>query len=73
MNNNQFIFSDPAPYPSIEVCEKNRMYAKAMLANVGSCNSEMSAVSLYFYNTKAEVDKLLKVLKNSKNIFKTVI
>ena len=50
MNNNQFIFSDPAPYPSIEVCEKNRMYAKAMLANVGSCNSEMSAVSLYFYN-----------------------
>ena len=50
MNNNQFLFSDPAPYPSIEVCEKNRMYAKVMLANVGSCTSEMSTISLYVYN-----------------------
>lgn len=51
MNTKPFIFSDPAPYPAIQVCEPNRMYAKAMLANVGSCNSEMSAVALYFYNS----------------------
>lgn len=30
-------------------------------------------ISLYFYNTKTEIDKLLEVLKNSKNIFKTVV
>ncbi len=51
MDNNQFIFSDSAPYPEIQVCEKNRIYAKAMLSNAGSCNSEMSAISLYFYNS----------------------
>ena len=30
-------------------------------------------ISLYFYNTKEEIDQLLEVLKNSKNIFKTVV
>lgn len=29
---------------------ENRQYAAAMLGNVGACDSEMSAVSLYFYN-----------------------
>lgn len=30
-------------------------------------------VSLYFYNTKEDVDKLISILKNSKDIFKVVI
>ena len=30
-------------------------------------------ISLYFYNTKEEIDKLIQVLKNSKDIFKVVI
>ena len=30
-------------------------------------------ISLYIYNTKEEIDKLLEVLKNSKNIFDVVI
>lgn len=30
-------------------------------------------ISLYFYNTKEEVDKLVEVLKNSENIFKIIL
>ena len=30
-------------------------------------------ISLYFYNTKEEIDKLIEVLKNSKNIFDIVL
>lgn len=39
------------PYPPIqpETCKPE--YAQAMLSNIGSDNSEMSAVSLYFYNS----------------------
>lgn len=46
-----FIYQDSAPYPPIRVSGKNLDYAEAMLGNIGSCNSEMSAVSLYFYNS----------------------
>lgn len=42
---------DSAEYPPVKVCEKNPRYAMAMLSNIGACNSEMSAVSLYFYNS----------------------
>ncbi|MEL7610722.1 MAG: ferritin family protein [Bacillota bacterium] len=38
------------PYPPVEAGAKNPVYANAMLSNVGGSNSEMSAVSLYFYN-----------------------
>lgn len=38
------------PYPEIKVREKNSLYARAMLDNLGGRNSEMSAVSMYFYN-----------------------
>lgn len=44
-------FSDTTPYPPITVCAENSSYAAAMLSNIGSCNSEMSAISLYFYNS----------------------
>lgn len=37
-------------YPSIHVERPNRVYAGAMLDNIGGCNSEMSAVSLCFFN-----------------------
>ena len=30
-------------------------------------------ISIYFYNTKEEIDKVIEVLKNSKDIFKVVI
>ena len=39
------------PYPSIQTECKQKEYAYAMLSNVGGSNSEMSAVSLYFYNS----------------------
>lgn len=44
-------FSDPAPYPPVQVWGPDYRYARAMLSNIGSCNSEMSAVSLYLYNS----------------------
>ena len=51
MDQETFIYQDSAPYPPIEVCGPNLVYAAEMLSNIGSCNSEMSAVSLYFYNS----------------------
>ena len=39
------------PYPSIETKSRRPEYAHAMLSNIGSDNSEMTAVSLYFYNS----------------------
>ena len=44
-------FADSAPYPPIRVEGRNTKYAAAMLANMGSCDSEMSTISLYFYNS----------------------
>lgn len=38
------------PYPPIAVEGPNPAYARAMLDNAGGRNSEMSAVSIYFYN-----------------------
>ena len=39
------------PYPPIRPESRDPAYARAMLSNVGSDNSEMSAISLYFYNS----------------------
>ena len=47
------LYADPSPYPEIKVCSKNAGYAKAMLSNIGSCNSEISAITLYVYNSIA--------------------
>ncbi|NCE64263.1 rubrerythrin family protein [Pseudoflavonifractor sp. 524-17] len=38
------------PYPEVRVEGRNPRYAQAMLSNIGGVSSEMSAVSLYFYN-----------------------
>lgn len=48
--NQEFQYSAPAPYPEICVTACNRAYADAMLENMGSCDSEMTAVSRYFYD-----------------------
>lgn len=44
-------FSYDKPYPPICVERQNICYAQEMLSNIGSCNSEISAVSLYLYNS----------------------
>ncbi len=44
-------FSDAAPYPPLKIERPNPCYASEMLSNIGSCNSEMSAISLYIYNS----------------------
>ena len=44
-------YADASPYPPVCVCVPNPAYARAMLSNMGSSNSEMGAVSLYFYNS----------------------
>lgn len=51
MNHKDFTFYDKAPYPPVRVAGPNPRYAQAMLSNIGASNSEMSAVSLYFYNS----------------------
>lgn len=43
-------FSDPAPYPPLKIERPNPCYASEILSNIGACNSEMSAISLYIYN-----------------------
>lgn len=39
------------PYPPVRPTSRRPDYAQAMLSNIGSPNSEMGAVSLYFYNS----------------------
>ncbi|WP_077610116.1 ferritin-like domain-containing protein [Clostridium sp. Marseille-P2415] len=51
MDLSSLVFSAPSPWPPIEITEQNPRYAAAMLSNVGSNNSEMSAISLYIYNS----------------------
>lgn len=51
MDISSVIFSDSSPWPAIEVIKKNERYGKAMVSNIGACNSEMSAISLYAYNS----------------------
>ena len=50
-NNKEYKATLTIPYPPVcaESCCKD--YAWAMLSNIGSDNSEMSAVSMYFYNS----------------------
>ena len=43
-------FSAAEKWPPLKIERPNPQYAAEMLSNIGSCNSEMSAVSLYLYN-----------------------
>jgi len=45
--------------------------AKILKDEIGIKNT--CRISLYFYNTKEEIDKLIDVLKNGEDIFKVVI
>ena len=47
----KYQYVDEAPYPPVQVCGRNQDYAIAILGNIGACNSEMSAIALYFYNS----------------------
>lgn len=51
MDITNFHFSDHTPYPPVETDGKNPQYAAAILSNIGACSSEMTAVSLYFYDS----------------------
>lgn len=50
MNKEQLKFTDDNAYPPIAITHCNPSYAREMLDNLGGANSEMSAISLYFYN-----------------------
>lgn len=45
------LYQSLLPYPKVQAECKNRNYALAMLDNIGGSNSEMSAISLYFYDS----------------------
>lgn len=59
----KFAVRDVAEYPPVKVCGKNPKYAMAMLSNIGACNSEMSAISLYFYNSLIANEKYEEIGK----------
>ena len=46
----RILYHSDLPYPPVRVKQRNPVYAKDMLDNLGGANSEMSAVSLYFYD-----------------------
>lgn len=46
-----FQYQADLPYPKIRAAGRNPEYARMILSNIGSGNSEMTAVSLYFYNS----------------------
>lgn len=50
MDREKIAFTHDGPYPPIEIRCRNSVYGRQMLDNMGGCNSEMSAISLYFYN-----------------------
>lgn len=49
-NEYSIAYQAATPYPPIKAAGQNRQYGMAMLDNMASQNSEMSAVGLYFYN-----------------------
>lgn len=49
-DNFNFSFSSDLPYPPVCAEERNPLYAREMLDNMAGSTSEISAVSLYFYN-----------------------
>jgi bacterioferritin len=51
MKLSSLVFADPSPWPPIEVASKNERYGYAILSNIGASVSEMSAISLYVYNS----------------------
>ena len=61
------LYADVSPYPPIQVSDESWEYGNAMLSNMGSSNSEMSAISLYFYNqllTDQVYDEISAIFEN---------
>jgi cysteine desulfurase/selenocysteine lyase len=54
------------------ICVRAGNHCAKILNNVFNINNTCR-ISLAFYNTKEEVDKLISVLKNSSNIYKEII
>lgn len=46
----ELLYASTAPYPPIRIHERNSLYGRMILDNVGGSNSEMSAITLYIYN-----------------------
>lgn len=44
-------FAAAMPYPPVKVEKRDPFYACEMLSNIGSCNSEMSTLNSYLYNS----------------------
>lgn len=51
MDFSSILYQDACPYPPAAADAPNPQYAAAILSNVGAHDSEISAVSLYFYNS----------------------
>ena len=68
------IFSqDTAVYlDKYNICVRAGNHCAKILNNVVGTNNTCR-ISLSFYNTKEEIDKLIEVLKNSKNIYKEIL
>lgn len=56
-------FASAKDWPPLKIERPNPQYAAEMLGNIGSCNSEMSAVSLYLYNNIILTDTNLEYAK----------
>lgn len=50
INRETLHFASDKPYPPVEITGQNCTYAQWMLDNIGGSHSEMSTISLYFYN-----------------------
>lgn len=47
----KYVFADSSEYPPVRVCGENAVYAREMLNNIGACDSEMSSIAGYVYNS----------------------
>ena len=54
-------FRSSAAYPPVQVSGKNLDYAREILENIGSPESEMSTISLYIYNSLVTADEFREV------------
>lgn len=61
-------FAAAMPYPPIRVEKRDPFYACEMLSNIGSCNSEMSTLNSYLYNSTI----LLKSYPEISEVFRKI-
>lgn len=59
------LFAASTPYPPVRANERNPLYGRMMLDNMGGQHSEMSTVSIYLYNNLLidEDDRLSGIFK----------